>query len=51
MSDLRAGLLWPDIAARLERAASAVRTQAARMVPADAVAGGSKAQRADWLRE
>ena len=51
VSDLRAGLLWPDIAARLERASSAVRTQAARMVPADAVAGGSKAQRVDWLRE
>ena len=51
VSELRAGLLWLDIAANLERGASAIRTQAARMVPADAVAEGSKARRADWLRE
>ncbi len=51
VAGLRAGLPLPDIAADLQRRESAVRTQAARMVPADASLEGGKVRRLAWLRE
>lgn len=51
VAGLRAGLPLSDIAADLQRKESALRTQAARMVPADAPLEGSKTRRLDWLRE
>jgi len=51
VAGLHAGLPLEDIAANLQRKDSAVRTQAARMVPAAAMVEGSKSRRLDWLRE
>ncbi|WP_432491432.1 hypothetical protein [Kineococcus gypseus] len=51
VAGLRAGLPLSDIAADLQRRESAVRTQAARMVPADAPLEGGKVRRLAWLRE